>query len=222
VNLLVKGIADNGIMIVICAVFICFTIIAFKAWLDNIKIKNEAMKVMSESLKGVESKCKDINDKFDILRDRFQITIANLLEAIYDNRCVSSQEFEMYCIALNGKYINKAMILIFTELDENSLNLKSRRAMLRDNSISIMSKSKSDIKHRILKIRYNVDKLDVISERYEDSYEKTIKSIKEELLDNLSYEQLKQDSMYLAFKSKIRNKLYNLNQELDSMIRENK
>ena len=125
-------------------------------------------------------------------------------------------------MALNGKYINKSLILIITEIDENGLDQDSRLKMLKDNITSIIDKSRVDIKHRIFKIKYDNDKLDKMSEEYEKLYADFLSEIRNSVLKELSYDDLKDDGMYFALKSKIKNKLYRLNQDLDDIVREGK
>lgn len=219
-----KIIIDYGITIVISGVFITLsknlfsTIIKKFSKLDKLDGMAD-FEGMCNNIENNSAKLDVISRDLDEMERRSQATTVSIFEAILNDRNLSNRDFVEYCIAVNGKFINKSILLINAEIDENGLSQKSRMDMLRDNITTIIDKSKIDIKYLIIKLKYNEDKVECILKKYDVIYFDFIKKLKDELLSTLAYSELEKDAMYIAFKNKLKNKIYKLNQKLDEVVK---
>lgn len=192
----------------------------FNKIVDNLDSTKKAIDDTVSSLTNIHCNIEDIQNRMNRLDERFQVTTINLLETIYSTRKLSDKEFSQCMLLINGKYLNSAIIQIINEVDENNLDILARLGMLKENTVNIINKEFGNIKHKLIQLNYDVSKIEYISSNYDRMFNSFITMLKSELLNNLTYDDLKDDCNYFVFKSKIKLKIFKFNQELDDKVRE--
>lgn len=176
----------------------------------------------SEDIKNKIDKIEKLEDDNKIklieMDNRFQLSMVQVVESIYDEKMLGNDVFNMLADSLNLKYTYKAVVIIMKEIDENGLDDIKRLTLLKDNIITTLKRSYTDMKKDIMGIAYSHSKLNEFEHSLGIVLASFVSEI-EDLLSPISYEDLRDDRYYVIFKENLRNKMWEFSANLTGMIK---
>lgn len=186
--------------------------------LDTLKDNNRIFKSNEVILNNLRELTEKTNNNVLELDRRYQISTLQITESIYDEKMIGNDMFRDFSDALNSKASNRNVVKVMEEIDENGLDDENRLNMLKENIVAIVTKGYDDMKKDILRTPYSKEKLD----NFEHSFNILFSNFKQdlkELIEPVTYTDLKYDINYTIFKQKIKNLINQFSSDLSGMIK---
>jgi len=195
------------------------TFLFIKEKIMNSDKQLKLMEKISERMESVGNLLVNLKQDIDGVGNVIRASTLQTLEVLYDEKTLNPSTFFHYADALNLKYIYKSISQAMSEIDENGFDDPSRLSMLKENVINTLKRSKDDFKSDIMEMEYNSSKLVDFDSGYTLIFTSFIEELREDILNPVNYDDIKDDKNYAIFKNKLRNKIWEFSRDTTGLLK---